>query len=140
MFRETFERLLEEFTIPRWLARSEAKDERVALRVLDGALAEKDEEARALMRRLETERKHAFRALEKDMLGVADLFERMLGDDPEYAKLKALPNEQVNAARGRPGRVPGEVRGVARATSRRARAQRGAPPGRTTRARDPRGG
>ena len=67
VFREAFERLLEEFTraMERQLA---AKNEETSewRSVLDGALAEKDAEARALMRRLETERKHAFRALEKD--------------------------------------------------------------------------
>ena len=67
VFREAFERLLEEFTRAmekQLAAKNEETNEWRA--VLDGALAEKDAEARALMRRLETERKHAFRALEND--------------------------------------------------------------------------
>ena len=67
VFRETFERLLEEFTraMEGQLA-AKNEETREWRSVLDGALAEKDAEARELMRRLETERKHAFRALEKD--------------------------------------------------------------------------
>ena len=67
VFRETFERLLEAFVraMEKQLA-AKNEETREWRSVLDGALAEKDTEARALMRRLETERKHAFRALEKD--------------------------------------------------------------------------
>ena len=113
VFRETFERLLEEFTraMERQLA---AKNEETSewRSVLDGALAEKDAEARALMRRLETERKHAFRALEKD--------EQTYGhpEDRTWSTRKSA----VTRARTRP--TPKRVKAVIRAARAAARAER----------------
>ena len=131
VFRETFERLLEEFTraMERQLA---AKNEETSewRSVLDGALAEKDAEARALMRRLETERKHAFRALEKD--------EQTYGhpEDPdlEHAEETRAATREENEANAK--RVKATLE--ARRSRSRAGARGGAPPGRTTRAREAR--
>ena len=115
VFRETFERLLEEFTraMERQLA---AKNEETSewRSVLDGALAEKDAEARALMRRLETERKHAFRALEKD--------EQTYGhpEDPdlEHAEETRAATRAENEANAK------RVKAVIRAARAAARAER----------------
>ena len=91
-----------------------AKNERGEWRsVLDGALAEKDAEARALMRRLETERKHAFRALEKD--------------EQTYGHPRTRLGARGRAARGdaRGGKTSAKrVKAVIRAARARARGAR----------------
>jgi len=79
------------------LARSEAKA--MAREQYADEMSEietREEEEKKAERRMEERRKKDAADDEMNMLGVADLFERMLGDDPEYAKLKALPNEQVH--------------------------------------------
>jgi hypothetical protein len=63
-FREAFERVVEEFQKSMEIQFLAKREETAEWRsALDGALAAKQKEARALVRELDTERKHAFRGL-----------------------------------------------------------------------------
>ena len=65
VFREATERLVEEFTKQMEKQRGRKAEETREWRgVLDGALRERNEKARGLVKKLDTTVKHAFRALE----------------------------------------------------------------------------